>query len=524
MKTFFFKKDIIFLFLFIQIILFYFNLFIKFYFILFYFNLLIIILLIIKLNSINFKLKNKRFINFYFILFPILILIISRLILISNSSFSLGYDSGLYKYLFEESFFKLQEGNFSNISWITLMYLPGASILSSILLNLGYTSTFLITYFLIFLDLLLLFNIYIISKHYFSRDVAILSSFLYSISIVAFQVFWYDYYKNIIGIILILQLFYLLEKQKYFLSSIVGGFLGGLHRPSFVIFSITYFFNWFEKKRKELFIVGIIIILLSLSFYINNFYELFVKIFIKITKSLTTNVSSGSFISFKVFLEESLLLILFFIIGLVYSIKNQKYNYLFIWLILNFFIISFNFFFYNRMLIFLNIVFIIYSGLGLSIIFEFLNCYQKYIYILLLFLIGSFSLFTISFNSTPLISKAEFNSINWIKENTPINAKIFYNNKYYLPWLIGWSNRTVIGHSIFGNEKYDEKLWVEHFKGGLSIIKKEKGIKYYYLGRFGKINYYNNKFKNNPCLIQVYYNNESSIFKYNSYCDYFETD
>src|SRR3989344_4334453 len=114
------------------------------------------------------------------------------------------------------------------------------------------------------------------------------------------------YYKNILGIILILFSFYLYEsyekeitirKRKLLISLfiITGAILASIHRPSFYIFGIVYtiysIVSPYEKNiyhSKKLFInflIGLSMIILGLLFYIGrickyrriprNFYQYF---------------------------------------------------------------------------------------------------------------------------------------------------------------------------------------------------------------------------------------------------------
>ncbi|MFW6286093.1 MAG: hypothetical protein ACOC16_03140 [Nanoarchaeota archaeon] len=455
---------------------------------------------------------------------PIFILIVVRIIPLITSGTPLGYDSGLYKHLFDQNQLELINGSFDTKNWLGSMYLPGTTILSTILLNLGYSSTFIVTYFLILLDIIVLINLYILCKYYFTKEVALIATYLYSVSTVSFYVFSYVYYKNILGISMLLIIIYLFEKKKYFLATLMGGLLGGIHRPSFAIFSITFFLNWLDKKEIKLFISGIAIIIISILFYLNNVYDLFASILIETTMSVNRNISSGTFMDLRLFLYESLILVMFFIIGLFYIIKKRKYNYLFIWLVLNIFLITFKIFFYNRIIIFLNVVIIIYSAVGISILLKNLKHYQQTMLIILIVISTSGVIISESTNNISLISKYEYETIKLISTYTPEDSKIFYNNKYYSAWVIGWSNRTTISHGVFINNNYTQTQWNNFFNGNLSIIAQETGNKYFFIGRFGTINKYNYDFYTSQypinCFSEVYTNEDSTLIKYNNNCKY----
>src|SRR3989344_3011965 len=141
-----------------------------------------------------FKNKNKSYIKNYFhiILFvlAVFLIVIIRIIPYIKNGFylPLGYDAGLYKY-------SIEYGLFNFDVWIINGMEPGFLYFMTFLHIFIPTDILLIYVFILFIVILGI-SIYIFSKEYFNKDVALLSLIIYSISAIQFKVFTYLYYKT----------------------------------------------------------------------------------------------------------------------------------------------------------------------------------------------------------------------------------------------------------------------------------------------------------------------------------------
>lgn len=152
----------------------------------------------------------------------------------------LGYDPWLYRLLFLDYSNNLPNINFSNLSdWTKSAYPPFLWFLSNILLIIWFKIDYLLSFWLWFFSVITSIFIYLNLKKY-SEITAIIWIIIFLISIIEYQVFWWNYYKQIIWIIFMLVGFFLLENKKNLLSIpiIIGIFT--IHRPSWVFFLITF--------------------------------------------------------------------------------------------------------------------------------------------------------------------------------------------------------------------------------------------------------------------------------------------
>lgn len=444
----------------------------------------------------------------------IVILLLLRITFLSQSEFS-GYDSGLYKFFFEENQKSLQtNGEFSQITFFDKMYPLGSSIFGVILLKSFLTSEVVVNFSMIFLEILLLFMMFVTLRLYFNETIASISCLLCSISLTQFQVFWYVYYKNIFGLFLIFLSLYFLKKNKHSLMILSGGLLAGIHRPSFFLFGLVYFLEFLQYRTKKLFISGSLIILLAFSFYSKNFEHMVLRVIDDSIMSLTQYVSSGSFISFETFLMQISYLLPFFLFGFIWSIIYKKYNVFFYWLVISFTIVLIEFYFYNRMIIFLNIIVIIYSSIGISFILKNLHKISSVLLLSLIVFLGVFSTLVFMFSIQPLLTQEEFETISQISTITPQNSSVIYIDSYYAPWLIGWSQREILGEGILSSKEIS-----------LSGLLKNQSLKinkttntYIFLGRIGKENAYSNSLEDSLCFTVIFENLNSKLFQYNKKC------
>ena len=123
-----------------------------------------------------------------FLVLAFLLIFLTRAIPYISNDIPIGYDAGIYKYSIE---------NKIDADWEKSTFEPVFNLLMKTL-NLIFPSTFILIFFLILFELLTGFSIYITVKEYFDKNTAILSTLLYSLSIVQFKAFTFLYYKNMI--------------------------------------------------------------------------------------------------------------------------------------------------------------------------------------------------------------------------------------------------------------------------------------------------------------------------------------
>jgi hypothetical protein len=413
---------------------------------------------------------NKK-LHYTLFIFALLLIFVFRMIPYINNTIPLGYDAGIYKYAIENGLDK-------NDSWIiSQITMEPAFLYSFHLLNSILSSQFMLTWLFILLFVILGIAIYLIVKEFSDSRTALITVFVYAFSIVQFKVFSYCYYRNLLGMILILFSLLLLKRyektqnRKHLIWFILlGGLIGAVHRASFYIFGLSYFFYAFispfsfEKRRYDLkklaikIMAGIIIILLALLFYIGDFWPAFTNMFFPVIQSfIQPGEASGTFITFLDYQFSSLFYLPLAFLGLFYFLRKKEFNILIIWAVINLAIVYFQFFFFNRLIIFLDLVLIILAGKGISIMLEDKKKIGIIILCILLLSAGTLT-YKEAQNSKSLINEQELSMIKQFT-NTPQESFVMSTSSYYSPWILGYSERKTIAPGLFDYDVHSHGEW-----------------------------------------------------------------
>jgi hypothetical protein len=418
------------------------------------FHILAIVVALLGITITKVKLKEDK-VKYFYYFFGIAILFILFTRIYTLQGIPLGYDAGIYKYAIEN--FKF----FQTESWLKSSLTPGFFYLT-FLLKQFFSSNTIITYIFIAFNVILGISIYFVTKEYFNKKAGIIALLLYSLSIIQFKVFTYLYYKNILGLITLLWSLYFLRKEKRISFIIFSVLTGILHRPTFFIFGLSYLgysiLNY--KDIKKHIINGISILFFTSIFYIGYFKESILPLISPVAKSfIETGTASGTFINFFTYQYSVLAYLPLAILGFFYLIKRKDYNMFFFWSIITFAIVYFQFFFFNRFIIMLDIALIILAGAGFSIL---ISKHKNLGISILIILLFSLAFVTIneSLNTQPLISDKELETIQYL-QNTEENAYVMSTLSLYSPYILGYSNRNTIAPGLFQYNQHKEQEWQE---------------------------------------------------------------
>ncbi len=492
------------------------------------FNILAIIIGIIGALSLKGEIYPRKIdkkLHYSLLFVGLLLIFIIRIIPYFFTSIPLGYDPGMYKY-------GIEHGLENKDRWILNGGMEPGFLYLMEAFKLFFSSDFILKYLFIFFCVLLGWAIYLVSKEYFNEKTALFSLFIYALSLIQFKTFWFLYYKNVIGMATMLFSFYFLkryekENKPFFkwLFIIFGALTGIIHRPTFYIFGLSYFFYAlispykYKKYDRKLLVnnilSGIIIIVLALLFYIKDFLPAITSILPWVAKGfIDTGQSPGTFIDFTTYQYSILSYFLFSIMGLIFCLR-KKIGILEIWAVLNLSIVIFQFFFFNRFIIMLDIILIIFAGYSFSLITENKN---KITILLIGILFLSMGIFAIkeTISSSPLIDENEMETISYLK-NTEENAFVMSTTSHYSPWIMGYSERKTIAPGLFDYNKHNEDEWIifwttselKDVRGFLNAYEKPL---YIFIGKRQRDNL--NQFNQTGCFELIYSQEGNKIYSY----------
>jgi len=469
-------------------------------------------------ETINKKIHKWLFITAIFFIFLI------RAIPYIGNSIPLGYDVGIYKYAIESGLSEMP-------NWIITgpTMEPGFLYLMEFF-KIFFSTQFILTGLLIFFSVILGLGVYFVVKEFSNKKTALIALFLYAFSLIQFKTFLFMYYKNVIGLSLMLFTLYFLKKSEnkqrlIWVAVILGGLIGAIHRPTFYIFGLSYFFYAFTspyqnrsyKTKKMWFniLIGIAILLVASLFYLGKWMESVLVLFDPVLQGfIQPGEGAGTFINFFIYQFSVLPYLPFALLGLFYFIRKRDFNILVIWAVLNLLIVYFQFFFFNRFIIFLDAALIIMASVGFGVIIKHKKRLGSILLIALIISAGVLA-FKESINTNPLIDSEELSLIQSLNK-TEANAFVMSTDSYYSPWVLGYSNRRTIAPGLFDYDtnNYEEwyKFWTtnetDYTNQFLYIYQKPL---YLFIGKYQRMNM--GKF-NNSCLSLINQQNQSYIYKY----------
>jgi hypothetical protein len=390
-----------------------------------------------------------------------------RFLPLFSSSVPLGYDPGFYKYTMEFYFNALPRIPETALAdWIKDMYPQGLFVLSDVTHIISGTGSMDHIYYLFpVFEALMLLPVFTVTRKMFGPKAGLLAAILYSFSLTQYESFTMLYFKTTLGMMFLLFAIYALEENKYGLMAIMFAALGIFHRPEFLLFAMILIPFFILNRRR-----GIILSVIGTAVLITPFWLPRLDIYMDILLSAFTSTgevgSGGTFYGMGTYLLSTLAYLPFSIIGVVYLIINKKWNSILIYSIINLLIVVFRLFFFNRMIIPLDIIMIILAALGIERTLlnrEVTNRVLGSAAVTILLIATLIPTMNKAIDTEPLITEKQLNVIEWLSENTEKDAFILATS-YDAPWVLGWSNRRVIAPGLFEWNVQDKQEWFDFFK------------------------------------------------------------
>lgn len=411
----------------------------------------------------------------------------SRIIPSLDSQVPLGYDPGFYRHiidLYRDSLPDIPEESLP--LWIKFMYPQGLFILTSILQVLtNISSDHLLLYFFPFLCAFLTLPLFILARSLFCERTAIIASMLYAASLTQYAMFTHMFFKNVIGLILLLLALYSLEKRSYIPLTLIFAGLGIYHRPEFFLFSLILVPYFIRVKDIKIVYSGVGAALLILPFWLPRL-DIYLRLISNLLRKMPIKEKSaaagGTFFEYSQYEEFSLAYLPFALMGFLYLAMKKKYNSLFFYFIINVAIVIFRLIFFRRFIIPLDLLFVILAGAGIGYaLLESEKVSRKLGTLALATLLISSGLlmFDQAFSARPLIDEDALETIKWLDNNLEEDAFIIAPSNV-APWVLGYTSKRVIAPGLFEYDLHKKEEWTAFFYN--EDIDKTKE----FLGRYDK--------------------------------------
>lgn len=382
------------------------------------------------------------------------------------SSLPLGYDAGLYLYLFKK-FSLFSVFSFTSLpSWLIESFQPGIAFISRFLDNFISPEKQLIP-LIVFFNALLLFSIYLFSKKLWNNKTALWTALIFTCSAIQYRFYWYFYLKNIASLSFLFFAFTLFLSQSYW-ALIFTILVAYFHQQTAVFMLLIILFLAIFQKKQRIYYSTIFVgtIIAAFPYYFSTFNNSLLPLIQPILNGFkpqalggTLGIPSGTFYNFYTSLLLSLPYLIPGIYGFFVLIRQPKYYLITIPFLITSAIVIFNLFFARRFIPFWDIFLIILAGYGITKFFDDRkSLFSKKIFSFL-YIAGILIFISIFIYKTgkPLIDPEEITEISQLNE-TENNASILVTDEKYTSWVYGWSNRTTIAPGFGENDIY----WTEN--------------------------------------------------------------
>jgi len=357
----------------------------------------------------------------------------------------LGYDPWVYRGIYIAYLNLAPVFQFTHVPY-RIMHEPLRGILSVFFSKIGISIDIFLTFWLWFFSILWGFLVFLVIKKY-SKQAAIFAMILFWVSIVQYHAFELCYYKQILGINLMLTLLYFRNSKKYRVSLPFLIALILLHRTTTVYLGATTFFyiimQFFSTKTfdKKLIYIWILWLIVWLPLYGTLFQRLILDFFQPLVTTFGGTGIQWDFFTRSEFLRFVMFLIVPTWYGIYLKIKKKEYDLLFAWLLVWILWVSIGMLNANRMQLFLDLFMILMTWYALLSIFE----QKKKRLVWLLYLGISLQIIYyygyVSQNNTQWISPWEFETIRTVKDIVPENGIVIWTDSYLSPWIVGYADR-----------------------------------------------------------------------------------
>ncbi|MDZ4246205.1 MAG: hypothetical protein U1D67_03695, partial [Dehalococcoidia bacterium] len=437
-----------------------------------------------------------------------------RLLPLIRSSIPLGYDPGFYKYTMELYFNALPRIPEAELaSWIRRMHPQGLFLLSDAMhVIAGTTAMDNMRYFFPFLGALVVLPLFVVTRNLFGLRAAGIASLLYAVSYAQYATFTMLYFKNVLGLILLLLAIYALENKKDGVMALMFTALGIFFRPGFLLFALILIPYFLLHRRRGIILAALGTAILIAPFWIPR-WEIYWEI-------VSGGIGGGTLFGFDTYTLVSLAYLPFAAMGAVYLVANRKLYSVVFYFVITSLVVVFQLFFFNRFIIMLDMSVVILAAVGID-----RSLLQKRGALramgataaLLILVASGLPTLTEAKEISPRLNEGQLRAVEWISENTESNAYVLATSND-APWVLGWSERRVIAPGLFEWYIQSKEEWFDFFDSTDPEVAREfldvyDGPVYIYYSK-NSGNYLGLEKFQHEYFQEVYNSDEAVVYKY----------
>lgn len=369
-----------------------------------------------------------------------------------SSMIPLGYDPGVYRWIFTAYLHLSPWFHFGHVPyWI--MHEPLRGILTVLVNKLWISIDTRLTFWLGFFSLLWGFFVFLLTKKY-SKQAAIFAMIIFRVSIIQYHAFALCYYKQVLWIDVMLALVLLRNNKKYRSSIPLLIALILLHRTTTLYLWVTsliyILLQYFSTKKlnTKFILVWIISGAAWMVLYGPLFLRLIADFFHPLVSTIGGSWVQGDFFSMTQFRWFTMFLLALTLYAVYLKIKYKEYDLIFSWLFLGIVRTCIGLLNARRVELFLDLFMILMTGYALFHIFKKSKRRLNGIVYIFVALQMVYYFWYVSENNTPLITKWEMQSIATLEAIIPVDGIVVVTDSAISPWIVWYANRDRIAPGL----------------------------------------------------------------------------
>ncbi len=368
----------------------------------------------------------------------------------------LGYDPGLYLYLFKSYTQVPLLGYTSLPDWVISMYPPLLPVVVK-LTTFWATPESILVPLILLASLSLFFSVYIVARKLYDAKSAISAVTLLSLSVIQYKLYWYYYLKNIFAIALLLWLI-LAYRAKSKWAWILTPALILLHQPTAILAVVVIFVPLYHKMWSRFHIVTALSALSAFFlYYVPNFDRTIMPFLPSFIRGVMPAAESGTFMD----IVPSLVYMSLYIVFAGFSYFHKKIVRVpEIWILFFISLLQASGMFLSRRFIpYIDIFAILLAAPVLAR----LKTHLRYIVLAILLVSNIYFVYT---QSEALILTDEFEEIKLLQTTEPDSYILVADNEY-TPWVYGYSERRSITpgfgqYDVYWNYDQWNQFWLSN--------------------------------------------------------------
>lgn len=390
----------------------------------------------------------------------------------------LGYDAGIYRFLFLRYGEAFPPFTFPDLPPWAREHPPGLFFFSSLLLHLGVPVDWLIGWVWNLFPILLAVCSSVVVWRKWGMAVGMVTLLLFALAPAYYDGFAAMYWKTFAALLWMMLAFFSLERRKWLRGSVFAFLTLITHQQTGLLFALATV-SWFllsacsfllhgscSPRRFLIFLTGSAALLGLVAL---SYGQLFDDILGRLLPLLFqgSRAPPGSFPPPDFYLRHSWPLFLFGMLGVLYDLRRERWTLWQLTLLWSFLFIALRLLFYRRFFLQFEFFLLPFAALTLALLWQRSSSLLLRGCIIVLLLVQSVFSVQVMLQRTPVVSAEVFAAVRSLPVFVPDRALVLTLEPMTTPFLRGWLPTYRVGGPGLFDSSWSEEQWEQFLLGKL---------------------------------------------------------